>query len=396
MFAQWQRATIVKNFNRKIWGQIGMRDHGQNISVHIGHATQGMSHRNHRPQRGKAGLRVIIQIPCYNEAETLPATLADLPGHIPGVESVDVLVIDDGSTDGTSEIARTHGVRYVVRHKTNRGLARTFRTGLDTALILGADVIVNTDGDNQYVGADIAALVRPIVDGEAEFVIGDRQTNNVTHFSRKKRMLQRLGSFVVRQLSGTSVPDAVSGFRAFSREAAMELNVISTFSYTIETIIQAGIKRMAIASVPVRTNGKLRESRLFDSVPQFIRKSVITMLRMYAMYKPMRIFFGVGLMFAVIGFAPILRFMYLVVSGNSEGHIQSLVLGGVCLLLGVLAALAGLLAHLIACNRQLLELTLAKMRRIELERLIVDHFAESEHSSDNEVKTEASSVVLQH
>ncbi|MCD0458159.1 glycosyltransferase family 2 protein [Roseiconus lacunae] len=319
----------------------------------------------HRDPARRA-LSLIIQIPCFNESATLPATLADLPKQVPGFSSVKVLVVDDGSSDGTAEIAGDHGADYVVVHKSNRGLARAFRTGLDTAINLGADVIVNTDGDNQYVGADVAMLVKPIVDGTAEFVIGDRQTDSVSHFSFRKKILQKVGSSIVRLLSGTEVPDAVSGFRAFSREAAIELNIISSFSYTIETVIQAGAKKIAISSVPIRTNPTTRESRLFKSIPQFVGKSVVTIVCMYAMYKPIHVFLCLGFFLTTIGSLPIIRFLYFVSIGDSEGHVQSLVLGGVFLLLGCLSCFAGLLAHLIACNRQLLELCLFKARNTEL------------------------------
>lgn len=314
--------------------------------------------------------KVIIQIPCYNEEHTLPHTLADLPREIPGIGFVEWLVIDDGSTDRTAEVAREHGVDHIVRHTCNRGLAHTFRTGMDASLRLGADIIVNTDADNQYPGADIPKLIEPIVQGSADFVIGDRQTWHISHFSLKKRVLQALGTLLVRKLSGTNVTDAVSGFRAFSREAALQLNIVSSFSYTIESIIQAGRKRMAIACVPIQINGKTRNSRLFRSIPEFLRKSGTTMLRVYAMYNPLRVFFWVSLILMMIGVAPILRFLWFYFTDGGQGHVQSLVLGGVCLMMGFLSLLIGLVADLIALNRQLLETVLEKVRQLEQQKSV--------------------------
>jgi len=312
-------------------------------------------------------MKLIVQIPCYNEEATLPQTLADIPREIPGVDEVEILIVDDGSTDGTVLVARELGVDHIVRHKRNRGLAATFRTGLDACLRLGADVIVNTDGDNQYAGRDIPKLIAPILRGEADMVVGDRQTWHVAHFSRGKRMLQAVGSYVVRKLSETDVPDTVSGFRAFSREAALQTNIVSPFSYTIETIIQAGKKRMAIASVPIGTNGKTRNSRLFKSIPQFIGKSVGTIVRMYAMYHPLRVFFYISMALMLLGAVPIVRFLYFYFAGNGSGHVQSLVLGGALLSMGFLALMVGLVADLISFNRQLLEFILEKTRRLALQ-----------------------------
>ncbi len=311
-------------------------------------------------------MKLIVQIPCFNEAETLRQTLADIPRQIAGVDQVEVLVVDDGSTDGTAELARELGIDHVVRHKANMGLARSFRTGIEAGLALGADIIVNTDGDNQYAGADIPRLIAPILAGEADIVVGDRQTAKVAHFSSGKKLLQALGSFVVRQLSHTDVPDAVSGFRAISREAALHLNIVSSFSYTIEMLIQAGRKQMAIAAVPVGTNANTRKSRLFKSIPGFIRQSLVTMVRMYAMYRPLRLFFYLGTALSVAGALPILRFVYLYMSGDGDGHIQSLVLGGVLVVIGFMTLLIGLVADLVNFNRQLIEMTLEKVRRLEL------------------------------
>ena len=316
---------------------------------------------------GKRGvLKLIVQIPCYNEAVTLPQTVADIPRQIDGIDEVEILIVDDGSTDRTVEVAHEIGVDYVVRHKNNKGLARAFRTGLDSCLRLGADVIVNTDGDNQYAGADIPRLIRPILDGEADIVVGDRQTKAVPHFSPAKKKLQALGSHGVRRLSGIDIPDAVSGFRALSREAAFQTNIISPFSYTIELLIQAGKKQLAVASVPVATNPKTRESRLFTSVPKFIERSITTMVRMYTMYRPLQVFFLIGLVFSVTGVIPIIRFLVEYFTEGGAGHIQSLILGGTFLVLGLITFLFGLLADLINFNRELLEINLEKVRRIEL------------------------------
>ncbi len=311
-------------------------------------------------------MKLIVQIPCYNEEATLPETVAAIPRRIEGIDSVEILVIDDGSTDCTIETARALGVDHLVTQTRNRGLAIAFRTGLDACLKAGADIIVNTDGDNQYSGADIPRLVRPILDGRADIVVGDRQTSRIPHFSPVKKLLQAMGSWAVRRLSGIDVPDAVSGFRAMSREAAMRLNNVSGFSYTTEMLIQAGRKRMAVISVPVATNKVSRSSRLFRSIPDFIQRSLATMLRIYAMYQPLKVFAIVGAVLAVIGMLPILRFVYFYASGDGEGHVQSLVLGGVLVIIAVVSFLIGLVADLIGFNRQLLEITLEKVRETEL------------------------------
>jgi len=311
-------------------------------------------------------MKLIVQIPCYNEEKTLPETVADIPRQIDGVDQVEILIIDDGSSDRTVEVAREIGVDHIVRHKTNRGLARTFRSGIDACLRLGADIIVNTDGDNQYAGQDIPKLIAPILVGEADVVVGDRQTERVAHFSESKKALQRLGSSVVRRLSETTILDAVSGFRAISRDAALQLNIISPFSYTIEMLIQAGKKHMAITSVPIGTNPKTRDSRLFKSIPRFIERSLTTMVRMYAMYQPLRVFFFMGMTLSIIGAIPVIRFLYYYLGGDGAGHIQSLILGGVFLMMGFITFLVGLVADLISFNRQLVEMTLERVRRIEL------------------------------
>ena len=313
-------------------------------------------------------MKLIVQIPCYNEEQTLPLTVADIPREVPGFDVVEILIVDDGSSDRTVEIAKEIGVDHVVRHVRNRGLARAFRTGLDAALRLGADVVVNTDGDNQYAGADIPKLTAPILAGAAEIVVGDRQTDSIEHFSSFKKFLQRFGSSLVRRLSDTDVVDAVSGFRAFSRDAAIRINVVSPFSYTIETVIQAGKKTIAVASVPVGTNAKTRESRLFKSIPQFLQNSGTTIVRMYAMYHPLRVFSLISVVLLTVGAIPVVRFLFFYLAGDSSGHIQSLVLGGVLLLMGFVAAMIGLVADLISFNRQLIEITLEKIRKIELQQ----------------------------
>jgi glycosyltransferase involved in cell wall biosynthesis len=314
-------------------------------------------------------MKLIVQIPCFNEEATLPATFNDIPKQIDGVDVVEILIIDDGSTDKTIEVAKALGVHHIVINKNNRGLARTFRTGLNECLKLGADIIVNTDGDNQYAGWDIPKLIQPILDGKADVVVGDRNTAKVAHFSPFKKFLQRLGSFVVKTLSGVQVPDAVSGFRAYSRDAALQLNIVSPFSYTIEALIQAGKKHMAVTSVPVETNAKTRESRLFSSIPKFIERQLTTIVRMYAMYQPLKVFFFIGLTLSILGAIPILRFLYFYFTGDGEGHIQSLILGGVFTILGFISFLIALLADLMNFNRQLIEQTLEKVRRIELDFL---------------------------
>jgi glycosyltransferase involved in cell wall biosynthesis len=309
--------------------------------------------------------KLIIQIPCFNEAESLPGTLAALPRSVEGVDCIEILVVDDGSTDGTSDVARRHGVHHIVRHLRNRGLAASFQTGLEAALSRGADVIVNTDADGQYPGAAIEALVAPILRQEAEIVIGDRRVGNNIHFGRAKRLLQQLGSTLVRKLSGVKVADAVSGFRALSRAAAQSITITTEFSYTTDMLIQAGRRRLMVVSVPVNTNGTQRPSRLFRSVPEFIARQVVTIARAYATYNPLRTFAWIGGVSAVLGLVPIIRFLVLFMRGEGSGHVQSLVLGGALLVMGVLSALLGILADLIGANRKLLESALRRLHEIE-------------------------------
>lgn len=310
-------------------------------------------------------MKLIVQIPCLNEEDTLGATIRDIPKAIEGIDTVELLVIDDGSTDRTCEVAKAAGVHHVLRNKRTMGLAKSFARGLDQCITLGADVIVNTDGDNQYCGADVALLVQPIIEGRADVVVGDRQTSRLKHFSPSKRLLQRFGSFIVRTFSGVRVPDAVSGFRAISREAAMQLNIVSSFSYTIEMLIQVGHKGMAVTSVPIRANPATRESRLFRSVFRFVERSGTTLIRMYAMYRPLKLFATLGLVIALVGMIPILRFLYDFIFVSGHGKIQSLVIGSALLTIGVLTFLLALIADLMNDNRALIEIMLEKVRRLE-------------------------------
>jgi len=311
-------------------------------------------------------VKLIIQIPCNNEEKTLPLTLRDLPRQIPGIDEIETLVIDDGSTDDTVRVAREHGVDHIVSFTNNKGLAASFMAGIDACLKRGADIIVNTDGDNQYNGADVAKLIKPILDGEADMVIGNRQVNTISHFSPLKKMLQLLGSWAVRRFSDTEVPDATSGFRAYSREAALRMIVVSRFSYTLETIIQAGKKNLALSFVPVRTNDKLRESRLFRSIPNYLKRSIGTILRIYTMYEPLKTFGTIGLFIFAVGAAISVRFLYyFFFVDQGAGHIQSLILSAVFMILGFQIGLIGLMADLIANNRILIEDTLYRIKKIE-------------------------------
>lgn len=308
------------------------------------------------PAASEAGGRVLfIQIPCYNEAATLATTLADLPRTLPGFARVEWLVVDDGSTDGTADVAGAHGVDHVIRHTRNQGLARTFMTGLQACVRLGADVIVNTDADNQYRAADIPALVAPILAGRADIVVGERPIEVIEHFSPLKKFLQKLGSWVVRVASRTDIPDAPSGFRAMTREAAQRLVVFNDYTYTLETIIQAGQKNMAITSVQIRVNPDLRPSRLVRSIPSYVGRSLMTIVRIFVIYRPFRSFALVGAVLFGFGLLLGLRFLYLYVGGQGEGHVQSLILASILLGMGFQTWLVAFLADLLAANRKLLE-----------------------------------------
>lgn len=300
-------------------------------------------------------MKLIIQIPCYNEAETLEIALNDLPKHIDGIDEIEYLIINDGSADNTVEVAKNWGVHYVVNFKRNKGLAKGFMAGLDACLRNGADIIVNTDADNQYCGADIEKLVKPILEGKSDIVIGERPIDQTEHFSPVKKKLQHFGSWVVRKASKTDIPDAPSGFRAYSRDAAMRMNVINEYTYTLETIVQAGRNKIACTSVPIRTNGELRPSRLFNSMMGYVKKSMLTIIRAFMMYRPLQFFVTVGSILAVVGVAIGLRFIYYFAIGQGNGHTQSLILASMMIILGVMTGIVGLQADIIAGNRKLLE-----------------------------------------
>jgi glycosyltransferase involved in cell wall biosynthesis len=313
-------------------------------------------------------MKLIIQIPCFNEEAQLPTTLAHLPREIEGVDAVEWLIIDDGSTDRTIEVARANGVDHIVKLTNHKGLAAGFQAGLDAGLKLGADVIVNTDADNQYEGADIPKLVAPILRGEADMVIGDRGVDSNEHFSHSKRRLQRLGSWVVRQASSTEVPDTTSGFRAYNREAALQMQVVSKFTYTLETIIQAGKLLVAIDHVPIRTNPKTRESRLFPSIPAYIRRNGLSIFRIYSQYEPLRVFWTAALITGLAAMVFFVRFLIDFISGGGvAGHIQSLIFGGVLFNAAMLLGALGVIGDLLAAQRIMLQRTFDRVRRIELQ-----------------------------
>ena len=312
-------------------------------------------------------MKLIIQIPCKDEAEQLPATLADLPRTLAGFEQVEWLVIDDGSTDDTVSVARANGVDHIVSLTSNKGLATAFQAGLDACLKLGADVIVNTDADNQYNAADIPKLVAPILAGRADMVVGNRDVATLDHFSASKKLLQRLGSWVVRRASQTTVPDTTSGFRAYNREAALQMMVVSKFTYTLETIIQAGKMLVAIDHAPVRTNPKTRESRLFPSTSAYVRRNAISIFRVWAQYEPLAFFWMVA---GVLGLAAIGvwgRFTYFYIAGNGKGHVQSLILGAVLFNAAALLAALGVIGDLLSAQRVMIQRTFERVRRIELQ-----------------------------
>lgn len=299
--------------------------------------------------------KLIIQIPCLNEAGTLDIALKALPREVPGFDTVEWLIIDDGSTDDTVKVARENGIDHVVQHTQNKGLAYAFMSGLDAALKLGADVIVNTDADNQYNAGDIPALVLPIIEKRADIVIGARPISEIDHFSPVKKSLQKLGSWVVRVTSGTDVQDAPSGFRAISRDAAKQMMVFNEFTYTLETIIQAGRRNLKIESVPVAVNEDLRPSRLFKSIPSYIQRSILVICRIFVIYKPMKFLSAIALMLLILGLIPGLRFVYFYMTGNGDGHVQSVILAGLLLNMSFFTFLIAVVADLISANRRLLE-----------------------------------------
>lgn len=313
-------------------------------------------------------MKLIIQIPCFNEGSTLPPTLRDLPRALPGVDVIEYLVIDDGSRDDTVAVARAHGVHHVVQFERNRGLAAAFRAGLEESLRQGADIIVNTDADNQYQAMDIGRLIEPILARRAELVVGDRGVAELPNFHYLKRRLQVFGSWVIGRAAGLHTPDATSGFRALSREAALRTLVLSNYSYTLESLISAGSRRAAVESVPIRINPQTRPSRLMKSIPHYIKNSSITILRAYTMYRPLRVFSVLGALMIALGMIPGVRFVWFYVSGDRVGHVQSLILAAILIIVGFQILLIGLLADLIASNRKMLEETLYRVRKLELDR----------------------------
>src|SRR6201995_1805358 len=327
-------------------------------------------------------MKLIIQIPCFNEEAQLPETLSFLPRAVEGFDSVEWLIIDDGSTDKTIETAKTHGVDHIVKLTNHKGLAAGFQAGLDAGLKLGADVIVNTDADNQYDGRDIPKLVAPIVRGEADMVIGDRGVDSNEHFSRSKRRLQRLGSWVVRQASSTEVPDTTSGFRAYNREAALQMQVVSKFTYTLETIIQAGKLLVAVDHVPIRTNPKTRESRLFPSMGAYVRRNALSIFRIYAQYEPLRVFWSLALVIGLASLGVWIRFVVAYAEGNGKGHVQSLILGAVLFIAAVVLWALGVIGDLLAPQPVMTQKTFERVRRIELQLGVEPSHYEPGQSAD--------------
>jgi glycosyltransferase involved in cell wall biosynthesis len=338
-------------------------------------------------------VKLIIQIPCFDEEETLPVTLADLPREAPGFDVVEWLVVDDGSTDRTVEVAREHGVDHIVRLTNNKGLAAGFQAGLDASLKLGADVVVNTDADNQYYGPDIVKLVEPIIKGDADMVVGDREVRNIEHFSPLKKSLQRVGSWVVRQASQTTVPDTTSGFRAYNREAAIQMVVVSKFTYTLETIIQAGKMLVAVDHVPIRTNPQTRESRLFPSMWSYVRRNSVSIFRIYAQYEPLRVFMTLAGFVALVALVIWGRFAYFyIVDGSGAGHVQSLILGAVLFNAAVVLAALGVIGDLLAAQRTLSQRTFERVRRIELALDVKpSHYEPGKHDTGEHATTGAAS-----
>jgi glycosyltransferase involved in cell wall biosynthesis len=326
-------------------------------------------------------VKLIIQIPCYNEAETLPVTLAELPNELPGIDVIECLVIDDGSQDNTAEIAAELGVAHIVRFPRNRGLARAFAAGLEASILNGADLIVNTDADNQYHGADVAQLIEPILAGRADIVVGDRDVGENPSFSPLKRRLQKTGSWVISRAAGAPIPDAASGFRAYTKEAALRTLVLSNYSYTLETLIQAGAQRMSIEHVPVRTNAPTRPSRLMHHLPNYLSNSAVTIVRAYTLYQPLRVFTVLGVIAIVAGLLLGGRFLYFYLDGQGNGHVQSLILTAVLLIVGFQTLLIGLVADLVGFNRKIVEETLFRLRRLEAASLRDrDTLGEEEHA----------------
>ena len=317
--------------------------------------------------------KLIIQIPCYNEAETLPLTLKELPRQVEGFDKVEWLVIDDGSTDNTSEVAMANGADHIVRLPRNQGLARAFMVGLEASLKVGADVIVNTDADNQYNATDIPRLIEPILSGKAEIVVGARPISEIEHFSPVKKYLQKLGSWAVRFVSKTDISDAPSGFRAMSQEAALRLNVFNEYTYTLETVIQAGQKNMAITSVRISSNKVLRPSRLIKSIPFYLKKSIITIIRIFVLYKPFRFFMTIGILLFSLGVLLGLRFLYHYITGQGSGHIQSLILASIFLAIGFQTMLVAFLADLQAANRRLMEDVQYRLRKMGMDAIHQRH-----------------------
>jgi glycosyltransferase involved in cell wall biosynthesis len=335
-------------------------------------------------------MKLIIQIPCWNEEDQLPSTLADLPRRVPGVDSVEWLVIDDGSTDHTVDVARAHGVDHIVRLTNNKGLAAAFQAGLDAALKLGADIVVNTDADNQYNARDIPKLIAPILAGDADMVVGSRPIEQIEHFSPIKKRLQRIGSAVVRRASETGIQDTTSGFRAYNREAALQVQVVSKFTYTLETIIQAGKMTVAIDHVPISTNPKTRESRLFPSMWAYVRRNTVAIFRVYALYEPLRVFMAAAAVVGVAALAIWIRFFLHYVNGNGAGHIQSLILGAVLFIAAVQLMALGVVGDILAGNRVLNQRILERVRRVEL-RLGIEpsHYEPGASASAHEATTGA-------
>lgn len=313
-------------------------------------------------------MKLIIQIPCLNEAETLEIALNDLPKHIDGIDEIEYLIINDGSTDNTVEVARNWGVHHIVTFKKNKGLAKGFMAGLDACLRAGADIIVNTDADNQYCGEDIEKLVRPILEERADIVIGERPIDDTEHFSPLKKKLQHIGSWTVRIASKSDIPDAPSGFRAYSREAAMRMNVVNQYTYTLETIIQAGHDKIPMESVPIRTNPELRKSRLFHSMFGYVKKSMVTIIRSFMMYKPLRFFGSIGTIMFLIGLVLGIRYLVFFFTGGAAGHIQSLILASTLMMMGCMTGVIGLQADIIAANRKILEDVQYHVRKMDYDQ----------------------------